>query len=107
NSLKRRSGRIRAMADQEVRNSEAVNKAALLMSALDKPVLAQVFKHLKSSELARLKQVYEHQAASGPPTEEQLAAVGKEFLEAAGNQGASHFKEALVLALGPQNAERI
>ncbi len=95
------------MADQEVGNSESVNKAALLMSTLDKPVLAQVLKHLKSSELARLKQVYEQQAASGSPSEEQLTAVGKEFLESGGHQGASHFKEALVLALGPQNAERI
>jgi len=95
------------MADQEVGNSESVNKAAVLMRTLDKPVLAQVLKHLKSSELARLKQVYEQQAASGPPTEEQLTAVGKEFLESGGHQGASHFKDALVLALGPQNAERI
>jgi flagellar motor switch protein FliG len=96
------------MADQQASGGEGLNKAALLMITLDKPVLAQVLKHLNSAELARLKQLYERQLKSGPPPEEQLTAFSKEFLEGGTAGPASdHFKEALVLALGPQNAERI
>jgi flagellar motor switch protein FliG len=95
------------MADQEAQSGESLNKAALLMIALEKPVLAQVLKHLNSSELTRLKQVYEQQTAGGRPAEDKLTAVGKEFLESSAQETSDHFKEALVLALGPQNAERI
>jgi len=96
------------MATEEVQNEEGgLNKAVVLMATLDKPVLAQVLKYLSTAELSRLQQVYQQQLANGLPSEEQLTAVGKEFLQRRGQHASDHFKDALVLALGPQNAERI
>lgn len=82
-------------------------KAAYLVMTLKKDVLAKDLKHLNESELSRLKHAYEREQAVGGK-EEQMLQVDKEFLEAASSNGtAEHFKEALVLALGEDNAAQI
>jgi flagellar motor switch protein FliG len=96
------------MAIQEEGNSEAsVNRAAMLVLALDKPVLANVLKHLSSTELTALMTGYEHLIRAGAPADDQLMSVGKTFLETGFVNPTTHFKDALVLAFGPESAEQI
>jgi flagellar motor switch protein FliG len=87
-------------------SSTRPNKAALFAMALSKDVLAKVLKHLNESELARLTQAYDQEAA-GKPDEASLIGVGREFLELAAGGASAHFKEALVLAVGEDGASQI
>ncbi len=92
---------------QENRAINDPTKAAYLVMTLKKDVLAKVLKHLNEGELARLRRAYDREQNLGSK-EEQLVHAGKEFLEAVGHSGAAeHFKNALVLALGEENASQI
>jgi flagellar motor switch protein FliG len=96
------------MVDQEAKNGRNVtNKAAVLLTALEKPVLARVLKRLSGNELTRLMQAYEEHMAHASANEEALEAVGKEFLSACRQNGSGHLREALVLAFGAESADQI
>jgi flagellar motor switch protein FliG len=84
-----------------------VDRAAMLVLTLDKNVLAGVMKHLNSTELTTLMQGYEHLIRNGMPSDDQLMSVGKTFLETGFVNPTTHFKEALVLAYGPESADQI
>jgi len=84
-----------------------VKSAALFIMTLEKPVLAEVLKYLSTSELTCLTQGYEQIVGVGTPTDNQLAAVGKKFIETSAVGATTHFKEALVLAFGQESADQI
>jgi flagellar motor switch protein FliG len=96
------------MVDQEAKEGRSVtNKAALLLTALEKPVLARVLKRLSGSELTRLMQAYEKEMAKSSPNEDELTVVVKEFLSMCGHNTSGHLREALVLAFGAESADQI
>jgi flagellar motor switch protein FliG len=95
------------MSDQQETGEPQVSKAAMLLMTLDKPVLAGVLKHLNSDELSQLMREYERETRHCLPGEEQLASMGREFLEDRPSDASNHFKDALVLAFGQNGAERI
>jgi len=95
------------MSDNQETGGQQMSKAAILLMALDKPVLAGVMKHLNADELSQLMRVYEHETRQSLPGEEQLASVGREFLAERPSDAANHFKDALVMAFGQNGAERI
>lgn len=96
------------MVNQEEKQGRSVtNKAALLLAALEKPVLARVLKRLSGRELTRVMQIYETQMANASPKDEELALVAKEFLATCGQNKSDHLREALVLAFGAESADQI
>jgi flagellar motor switch protein FliG len=95
------------MALQSDETSAQSNKAATLVMALNKDVLAKVLKHLSESELTRLTQAYENEGGEHAPDEQKLVSVGREFLGSAASGANGHFKEALVLAVGEDSASQI
>lgn len=95
------------MALKEETDEAKLDRAGMLVMTLEKPVLAKVLKHLGPEELAHLMAKCEHLIKSGPPPEAQLIAVWETFLQSKGGDATSHFKDALVLALGEDGAESI
>lgn len=95
------------MSDQQESGEQPVSKAAMLLMALDKPVLASVLKHLNADELFQLMREYERETRHSVPAEQQLASVARQFLEDRPSDASNHFKDALVLAFGQNGAERI
>ncbi|HEY6394918.1 MAG TPA: FliG C-terminal domain-containing protein [Candidatus Binataceae bacterium] len=95
------------MAPHEEHDDAGLNRAALFVLTLEKPVLAGVLKHLSSGDLTRLMQSYELLIGSGAPAKEQLVAAAKRFLESGDSSPTSHFKDALVIAFGSESAEQI
>lgn len=96
-----------AIQEESVGELSAGNRAAMLVLTLDKNVLANVMKHLGSNELTLLMQGYEHLIRSGMPSDDQLLNVGKNFLETGFVNPTTHFKDALVMAFGPESADQI
>jgi len=89
----------------EERNEIGLNKAALLMLSLDREVLANVLKHLSSDEVTVVTQHYDRQMAGGQPSQEQLLATCREFLDQQHGQNSSgHIKDALTMAFGTKAA---
>jgi len=95
------------MSDHQESTEQPVSKAAMFLMTLEKPVLASVLKHLNTDELSQLMREYEREARHRVPGEEQLANVGKEFLQDRPSDASNHFKDALVLAFGQNGAQRI
>lgn len=89
-------------------NSDQSSKAAALIRVLDKDVLVKVLKHLNESELSRLTQAYDSEGGERHPDEQKLIGVAREFLASTATSSPSgHFKEALVIAVGEENASQI
>lgn len=82
-------------------------RAAMLAMVLDKEVLASLLQHLRSDEIGRLTNAFERLVNQNTPSPEQLAAVGKTFLEKVNFTSATHLREAIALAFGPDGAEKI
>jgi len=83
-----------------------VNKAATFLMALEKPVLAELLKHLRADELSHLMREYEAEQSRSPAAE-HMAAVAREFLDKRPGEASNRFKEALILAFGQEAAQRI
>ena len=93
------------MVPGEERNEIGLDKAALLMLSLDRSVLANVLKHLSPDEVTVVTQHYDRQMAGGQPSQEQLLATCREFLDQQHGQTSSgHIKDALTMAFGTQKA---
>jgi len=95
------------MAPKEDSGEAKMDRAGMLVMTLEKPVLAKVLKHLSPEELAHLMTKCEHLLKSGPLPETELVSVWQTFLQSKGSESTSHFKDALVLALGADGAESI
>jgi flagellar motor switch protein FliG len=95
------------MEGQETKNADGLNRAALLMMTLDKPVLARVLKHLSPPELSRLVRAHDRLSKSGPPASAQLLEVGNSFLASGPAAASNNFKDALAIAFGEDGADQI
>ena len=85
------------------KDGEGLNRAAILITLLEKPVLAALFKHLSPLEISNLMRGYENLAKTGSSTDSQLISVARSFLSTEGGESGSHFKDALVMAFGDDN----
>jgi len=82
-----------------------LSKAALLMLSLDQTVLAGVLKHLSQDEVTIVTQHYDRQMANAQPSQDEMLAACREFLEQQHGQTSSgHIKDALTMAFGTKAA---
>jgi len=93
------------MAAGEERNAAGLNKAAMFMLSLDRTVLASVLKHLSPDEVTLITQFHDRQMAAAPPSDEEMLAACREYLDQQHGQNSSgHFRDAFTMAFGSKAA---